>query len=112
MEATEPKTLEQVAESLLAPEEPVEEQVEDVAEEVAEEVESEEVELDADEAEEYDEADTEEEDDEEDEVEEAQEQPETFTVKVDGEEIEVTREELTRSYSGQKYIQKQMQEAM
>lgn len=109
MQATEPLTEDQALESLLAPQEPVEEQVEDVTEEVADEVESEEVELDAEEAEEDFEEDAYEDD--QDHEEEAQEQPLTFTVKVDGEELEVTQEELTRSYSGQKYIQKQMQEA-
>lgn len=34
-----------------------------------------------------------------------------YRVKVDGEEQEVSLDELTRSYSGQKYIQKGMQEA-
>jgi len=38
------------------------------------------------------------------------EQPETFTVKIDGTETEVTLDELQRGYSGQKYIQKGMQE--
>lgn len=37
--------------------------------------------------------------------------PPKYTVKVDGKEIEVTLEDLTRSYSGQSYIQKGMQEA-
>lgn len=42
---------------------------------------------------------------------EADEQPEQmFTVKVDGEDREVTLEELTRSFAGQGYIQKRMQE--
>ena len=35
---------------------------------------------------------------------------ETLTVKIDGEEVEVTLDELKRGYSGQKYIQKGMQE--
>lgn len=35
---------------------------------------------------------------------------ETFTVKVDGEERQVSLDELTRGYSGQKYIQKGMAE--
>jgi len=39
------------------------------------------------------------------------EQPQKFTVKVDGSEIEVTLEDLKRSYSGQGKIQKGMQEA-
>jgi hypothetical protein len=34
-----------------------------------------------------------------------------FKVKVDGEEVEVTLEDLKRGYSGQKYVQKGMQEA-
>lgn len=34
----------------------------------------------------------------------------TYTVKVDGKEVSVTLEELTRSYAGQGYIQKRMQE--
>ena len=36
------------------------------------------------------------------------EEPETFTVKVDGEEHSVNLEELKRGYSGQQYIQQQM----
>ena len=54
--------------------------------------------------------DTEEEDQEEPEEEEVAEQPNTFTVKIDGTEVEVTLDELQRGYSGQKYIQKGMQE--
>ena len=46
-----------------------------------------------------------------DEEEEVPEGPQKFRVKADGQEIEVTLEELTRSYSGQAYIQKGMQEA-
>jgi len=38
-------------------------------------------------------------------------EPSKFTVKVDGEEVEVTLEDLKRSYSGQGKIQKGMQEA-
>lgn len=109
-ETDTPMTMEAAAESLLVPAE--QEAVEQVEEEVtdAEEVESEEVELEAEEAE--GEADFEDaEQDEEDTEEEAEEQPDTFTVKVDGEEREVTLEELTQSFSGQQYIQKGMQEA-
>jgi hypothetical protein len=61
----------------------------------------EEVEAEAEEAEEV----------EEEEEEESEGEPETLTVKVDGEHVEVTLDELKRSYSGQKYIQKGMQEA-
>jgi hypothetical protein len=39
------------------------------------------------------------------------EEPEYFAVKVDGEEVQVTLEDLKRGYSGQKYVQKGMQEA-
>lgn len=46
------------------------------------------------------------------ETETAQEQaPSKYTVKVDGKEVEVTLEDLKRSFSGQAYIQKGMQEA-
>ena len=38
------------------------------------------------------------------------EQPKLYTVKVDGKEIEVTLEDLTRSFSGQAYIKAKMQE--
>lgn len=41
---------------------------------------------------------------------EAQQEPTYYTVKVDGEERQVDLEELTRGYSGQKYIQKGMSE--
>jgi hypothetical protein len=51
-----------------------------------------------------------EEEDYEPEEEEVAEQPNTFTVKIDGTETEVTLDELQRGYSGQKYIQKGMQE--
>jgi hypothetical protein len=40
-----------------------------------------------------------------------QESPELITVKVDGEEMKVTLDDLKQSYSGQKYVQKGMQEA-
>lgn len=39
------------------------------------------------------------------------EQPQSYTVKVDGQDVTVTLEELQRSYSGQQYIQKGMKEA-
>ena len=42
---------------------------------------------------------------------EAPPEPQLYTVRVDGGERQVTLEELTRSYSGQAYIQKGMQEA-
>ena len=49
---------------------------------------------------------------EEDQVEDAvQEEPTSFSVKIDGSNEEVTLEELKQGYSGQKYVQKGMQEA-
>lgn len=98
--------LEAAVNSLLVPdteeptaEAPVEEQPEPVADEV------EEPDAYSDEAEE-----------ETSETDEAEDQPEPeapskYTVKVDGKESEVTLDELLRSYSGQAYIQKGMQEA-
>lgn len=58
-------------------------------------------------------ADDESDDQDEDEAEEAEDagQQELYTVKVDGEEREVTLDDLKRSFSGQAYIQKGMQEA-
>ena len=58
-------------------------------------------------------ADDESDDQDEDEAEEAEDagQQELYTVKVDGEEREVTLEDLKRSYSGQAYISKGMNEA-
>ena len=115
MEATEPKTLEQAAESLLMPETPVTEsdeteEVETEEEPVAEQ--TDEVEAEAEEADAEDDSEEVDPEDEEDEDEDAdQDGPETITVKVDGEEVEVTLDDLKRSYSGQKYIQKGMQEA-
>jgi hypothetical protein len=74
---------------------------------------SDEADADEDEAEyeaDADEADADDEDNEDEET-DADEKPDTFKVKVDGEEVEVTLDELKRDYSGQKYIQKGMQQA-
>jgi len=107
-------------ESLLAP---VETETQETAKEALEEdtdeaeIEAEDVsdeaETDEDEAEyeaDADEADANDEDSEDEET-DADKKPETFKVKVDGEEVEVTLDELKRDYSGQKYIQKGMQQA-
>lgn len=51
-----------------------------------------------------------EQDDDEPAQEEAEQDEQTFTVKVDGEDRQVSLDELTRSYAGQGYIQKRMQE--
>lgn len=66
--------------------------------------------VDEDEAEEAEAEDAEEYDDDDD-AEEADEEPEKlYTVKVKGEEKQVTLDELRRGYSGQQYIQQQMEE--
>lgn len=116
METTEPMNELQAVESLLAPvEAPEQEIAEESAEaeevEAIEEPESEELEAASDEFDEDEGDDDGFEDELEDHEEEASEQPQVYTVKVDGADTEVTLEELTQSYSGQKYIQKGMQEA-
>lgn len=79
------------------------EREEDTAEAEAEDTEAEEDD-DAEEVESSDEDEATEEDD-------GEEQPETITVKVNGEEKQVTLDDLKRSYSGQQYIQRGMEEA-
>lgn len=121
METTD---IESAVESLLAPQAEEAQDTSEVLEQdtaeaeaetetqVEEEADAEEVadEADAEEAEADDEAEEAEEDDDGEET-DADEKPETFKVKVDGEEVEVTLDELKRDYSGQKYIQKGMQQA-
>jgi len=110
VQATDLGSIEAVAASII--DAPVEEET--VAEELTEEVEAAEVESDdvddvseaddADDAEEYDEP----------EAEEVQEEPahgELYTVKVDGKTKQVTLDELTRGYSGQAYIQHNLEQA-
>ena len=110
METTETRldgTIESAIASLIQPEEPEAEEAEyEEAEQEEEETEEPEAEDDSDE-EEY-EAEEDEEDYEEDEENSA---PETYTVKVDGKEVQVSLEDLKRGYSGQQYVQKGMQEA-
>ena len=120
MEAT---SIEAAAEALLAPSEPTAEEV--VAEPETPEVEVEldeteadtsdddqEIVEDEDSEEEYEGDDSEESEEyEQDEDEADQAGPETFTVKVDGEEVEVTLDDLKRDFSGQAYIQKGMKQA-
>ena len=106
-----------MAESLVETNEPETEEAE--AEEVSldEEAETDELEAEADEVEaETDEAeeasddadDTEDDTDEDDGDEELH--IDTYTVKVDGQEVEVTLDDLKRSFSGQSFIQKGMEE--
>lgn len=127
METTEsntgPMDIESAVDLMVQPEETTEE-VEEVAEAELEQPEedsyddADDDDEDAD-VEDVDESEVEETDDEDDEdYEDAEEDDESedptedvHTVKVDGEEKQVTLDELKRSYSGQQYIQKGMQQA-
>lgn len=94
--------------------EATQEQAEEVEEEVEVEVEDDEdVEEDEEDVEESEESEDEESEDEEDteDTEQAGTQAQSFTVKVDGKTEVVTLDELKQGYSGQKYVQKGMQEA-
>lgn len=104
MQATD--KLAEAAESLLTPIEAETEEAE-VDQEEPEEAEADEVEAEAEDAEAEEDASPEDEDETDD---AGQRQPERLKVKVDGQDVEVTLEDLKRSYSGQAYIQKQMQE--
>ena len=108
-------TIESAISSLIAPEEVIEETTEEEVREteeisaeaeVEDEIDSEE---DVTEDEEVEASDSDE--DYEDQVEDASpEEPQKYSVKVDGQETEVTLEDLKQGYSGQKYVQKGMQE--
>lgn len=110
MEATD--TMEQAVNSLLDIEPEQTEEIE------TDEVETDEVETDEVEVEEIDTDEDEDEgeepdsdEDDEDEDTDADEKPKLHKVKVDGEEREVTLDELKRGYSGQQKVQKGMQQA-
>ena len=118
--STEGMNLDQAVEAFMAPEEPVQEVSENDTIEESPEAEyapAPEVETEEDSEVEYsdeeysDEDDTEEESTEYEDDEPDQSEPSTVRVKVDGEEVDVTLEDLKRSYSGQGKIQKGMQEA-
>ena len=126
METTESNTgpmgIESAVDLMVQPEETTEE-VEEVAEAELEQPEedsyddADDDDEDAD-VEDVDESEVEETDDEDEDYEDAEEDDESedptedvHTVKVDGEEKQVTLDELKRSYSGQQYIQKGMQQA-
>jgi hypothetical protein len=117
-EATENQmdgTIESAISSLIAPEEIIEDTIEEETQEteeisaeseVEEEIDSEE---DVTEDEEVEASDSDE--DYEDQVEDARsEEPQMYSVKVDGQETEVSLEDLKQGYSGQQYVQKGMQE--
>ena len=128
MEATEsntgPMDIESAVDLMVQPEETTEE-VEEVAEAEEEQPiedsyddaddDDEDAEVEDVDAEEVDEIDDEAEDEDYEDAEEDDESVDPderlHTVKVDGEEIQVTESELKRSYSGQQYIQKGMQQA-
>ena len=127
MQTSEPTTLESAAESLLVPQQAekpqeVEAEVDEDTTDYSEETDAEDEDATPDEEADEDEAEADEEDaeddgeevdpeDEDNEEDDEDEQPqERYTVKVDGEEVEVTLDDLKRSYSGQGYIQKRMKE--
>ncbi len=107
MEATE--QLEAAVNSLLImdePSKPETEPQEDAATEPEQDTqEPEAMEAEADEVEASEDGEAEEEETEQEQA------PSKYTVKVDGKEVEVTLDDLKRSFSGQAYIQKGMQEA-
>lgn len=111
----EPRSLESYAESLLmpsTPEAPEKDQETAQDEQTPEEpVEDEQTEGEEAEAEDAEDGEADDEQDDEDAEDEGEQQPELITVKVDGRDVQVTMEDLKRSYSGQAYIQKGMQEA-
>lgn len=84
----------------------------EVAEVEEVEVEDEETELESDDDAEYAELDDDDEEyDESDDEQADQVEPNTYSIKVDGENVEVTLDDLKQSFSGQKYIQKGMKQA-
>ena len=103
-----PRSFDDAVNSLLVTNEPEVEETVDDTEEATDEDQTETVE-DTEEEAEADEAEADE--DNEDEENDAQPEQKPITVKVDGKEVAVTLDELKRSYSGQAYIQKGMQEA-
>jgi hypothetical protein len=106
VDTTELDSFDSAVEGLLAPQP----EAEEVEAEAVEESEAEEV-VEA-EFEEVESDDDSEEEDEYEDTEEAEEPaPDLYTVKVDGKEEEVSLDDLKRGYSGQKYVQKGMQEA-
>ena len=111
VEATNPITIESAAEALMAPVESETTKTETPEAEVAE-VEEEEVEeeSESDDDAEYAESDDDEYEESDEELDD-QPKPETYSVKVNGETVDVTLNDLTKSYSGQKYIQQGMKQA-
>tara|TARA_B110000902_G_scaffold262161_1_gene338425 strand:+ start:2359 stop:3348 length:990 start_codon:yes stop_codon:yes gene_type:complete len=103
-------TIEGAVASIIEPEEDLEAQ-DELPEEESEES-DEDDEAPDDDSDEDDESDEETDDSEDDEdTEDAAQEGQSFTVKVDGQEVAVTLDELKQGYSGQKYVQRGMQEA-
>ena len=108
-DTTEPKisTIEDAVESIVAPsEEPTEEVTAQETEEISAEPETEEVE----EEEEVEEIEASDSDDEDLIDEPSQEEPEFYSVKVNGQEKQVSLDDLKQGYSGQEYVQQGMQD--
>jgi len=111
---TTDQSVQGAVDALLAPSEPVaEEVVAEAVEPELNETEAEEAPVDDDSGEEAELEDDSGEDEYEAEEEQEADQagPDTFTIKVDGEQVEVTLDDLKRDYSGQAYIQKGMKQA-
>jgi hypothetical protein len=100
-------TIDSVAESLISNPEPADESADPELEATEDSEEA------LDEADTYDsdETDEEVEDEDEEQDQEVAGQEELYTVKVDGQEVEVSLSDLKQSYSGQAYIQRGMQDA-
>ena len=117
MQSTNPVTVESASSALLAPSESETTEVNNTETEGAEVEEAEveqEAEVETDDDAEYAESDDEDDGDEyeaSDEQEADQSGPEMFAIKVDGENVQVTLDDLKRDYSGQQYIQKGMKQA-
>jgi hypothetical protein len=103
-------TIESAVGLLVEPEAP--EELEEASAELEEDSDPEETDDSEEEVAEFDDSEEEEVEEDDEGADDADsEEPQFFKVKVDGEEVEVTLEDLKRGYSGQKYVQKGMQEA-
>ena len=111
------QSVESAVEALMAPVESETAEVETTETEVAEVEEAEvEQEADVDDSDDAEYAEDDDEDDGEEEYESEEEiadqaEPSTYSIKVDGEDVSVTLDDLKRDYSGQQYIQKGMKQA-
>jgi len=107
-------TIESAISSLIAPEEIIEDTIEEETqetEEISAESEVEEIDSEEDVTEDEEAEASDSDEDYDDQVEDASpSEPSMYAVKVDGQETEVTLEDLKQGYSGQKYVQKGMQE--